>query len=149
MPTGDPRPTCECCRGTGYYGDSGPGIRGNREYHTCDQCRPEGLSAAHVLERAVEHWGLDSQIAMVAEECAELAVAAMHMLRTRHLSAMDAREDAFAEELADVEIMIEQMKVAGFAERVAVARARKMERLKARLDASIDDRNARRGCADG
>ncbi len=29
---------CEYCHGTGYYGDNGPGIEGNGEYHECDQC---------------------------------------------------------------------------------------------------------------
>lgn len=41
MPTGDFRPACECCKDTGYYGDNGPGIKGNREYHRCDQCKVE------------------------------------------------------------------------------------------------------------
>ena len=27
---------CEACRGTGWYGDNGPGQRGNREYVECD-----------------------------------------------------------------------------------------------------------------
>jgi hypothetical protein len=31
-------PKCEACRDTGFYGDIGPGIRGNREYNPCDQC---------------------------------------------------------------------------------------------------------------
>jgi hypothetical protein len=31
-------PECEYCDDTGYYGDNGPGIDGNTEYHPCDQC---------------------------------------------------------------------------------------------------------------
>lgn len=27
---------CEVCQDTGYYGDNGPGIRGNNEYQLCD-----------------------------------------------------------------------------------------------------------------
>ncbi len=27
---------CEACAGTGWYGDNGPGIRGNSEYVRCD-----------------------------------------------------------------------------------------------------------------
>jgi len=29
---------CEYCNDTGYYGDNGPGIVGNGEYHPCDEC---------------------------------------------------------------------------------------------------------------
>ena len=29
---------CELCKGTGWYGDNGPGIKGNREYIPCE-CR--------------------------------------------------------------------------------------------------------------
>ena len=31
---------CEACNDTGWYGDNGPGISGNREYHECDCCTP-------------------------------------------------------------------------------------------------------------
>jgi len=34
---------CEACHGTGYYGDNGPGIKGNREYQPCDQCDARGF----------------------------------------------------------------------------------------------------------
>ena len=33
-----PKLKCEVCRDTGWYGDNGPGIKGNTEYHRCDQC---------------------------------------------------------------------------------------------------------------
>jgi len=29
---------CEYCNNTGYYGDNGPGVRGNTEYMRCDMC---------------------------------------------------------------------------------------------------------------
>ena len=32
------KPQCEYCHDTGYYGDLGPGIRGNREWMPCDMC---------------------------------------------------------------------------------------------------------------
>lgn len=34
---------CEQCRDTGWYGDNGPGIRGNREYVPCE-CRDPGYT---------------------------------------------------------------------------------------------------------
>ena len=43
---------CEVCRDTGWYGDNGPGLRGNREYHPCDQC-PD-LRAKAEMEQDVE-----------------------------------------------------------------------------------------------
>lgn len=33
---------CELCKGSGWYGDNGPGIRGNREYVPCEYCNPKG-----------------------------------------------------------------------------------------------------------
>lgn len=32
---------CELCNGTGWYGDNGPGIIGNREYVPCENCNPK------------------------------------------------------------------------------------------------------------
>jgi hypothetical protein len=32
---------CELCKGSGWYGDNGPGIRGNREYVPCEYCNPK------------------------------------------------------------------------------------------------------------
>jgi hypothetical protein len=40
---------CELCNDTGYYGDNGPGIRGNREYMPCE-CR-ESLNPSEVTRR--------------------------------------------------------------------------------------------------
>lgn len=37
--------TCELCRDTGWYGDNGPGIRGNTEYVPCD-CKRAGYRIA-------------------------------------------------------------------------------------------------------
>ena len=32
---------CEFCDDTGYYGDNGPGIAGNTEWHPCDECEAD------------------------------------------------------------------------------------------------------------
>jgi len=32
---------CEICKDTGWYGDNGPGRRGNKEYIACE-CKAEG-----------------------------------------------------------------------------------------------------------
>ena len=34
---------CETCQDTGWYGDNGPGIKGNNEYQRCEcKCTPTG-----------------------------------------------------------------------------------------------------------
>ena len=55
-----------------------------------------------VYEKAIELWGKDFQILMLIEECAELQQALIHRLRGRK------EEGEIVEELADVQIMIEQ-----------------------------------------
>ncbi len=37
---------CEYCHDTGWYGDNGPGTRGNRECMPCDMCKAKGLPTA-------------------------------------------------------------------------------------------------------
>jgi hypothetical protein len=44
---------CEACRGLGFYGDNGPGIKANREWQPCDQCdlgesKPVKVALAHI-----------------------------------------------------------------------------------------------------
>jgi ribosomal protein S27AE len=38
---------CEDCRDTGFYGDLGAGVSGNREYVVCDQCAKGAVVALH------------------------------------------------------------------------------------------------------
>ena len=53
---------------------------------------------------AVEKWGVDAQMDMLTEECGELIVATNHYRRGR------ISVDKFLEEVADVEILLEQMR---------------------------------------
>jgi hypothetical protein len=61
-----------------------------------------------LYQKAKERWGLSSQISMLAEESSELSVASLHLLR----KIKDKAEswEKFAEEIADVEFMIDEMK---------------------------------------
>lgn len=94
-----------------------------------------GLSDRLILYRALDRWGLPSQLAMLAEESAELAAATMHVLREQH----DGNNEAeWVEEVADVWIMIDQMLLTPWAPQILEARARKMERLARRLAESSD-----------
>jgi NTP pyrophosphatase (non-canonical NTP hydrolase) len=59
-----------------------------------------------LYKKAIQKWGLPAQLGMLMEECAELIKATHKVLRNNSRSAWLG----LAEELADVEIMIEQIK---------------------------------------
>jgi len=59
--------------------------------------------------KALMKWGDREQILMLAEECCELGAAALHL---RRFINDDAKLSALAEEIADVEIMVAQIKYA-------------------------------------
>lgn len=89
----------------------------------------EYISEAEVLQRALDTYGSTLQIAMVFEEMSELQKELCKYLRGR------GSFEHIAEEIADVEIMLEQMKMLFCcAEDVRSVRKRKVERLKERLD---------------
>ena len=56
---------------------------------------------------AADAWGVSAQLTMLAEEAAELTVAALHCLRTAK-DRKEARQELVSE-LADVRIMTEQI----------------------------------------
>lgn len=89
----------------------------------------EYISDAEVLQRALDTYGSLPQIVMVFEEMSELQKELCKYLRGKYSPA------SIAEEIADVEIMIEQMKMLFCcADEVRDVRRRKVERLKERLD---------------
>ena len=89
----------------------------------------EYISEAEVLQRALDTYGSVPQIAMVFEEMSELQKELCKYLRGKYSPAN------IAEEIADVEIMLEQMKMLfGCTDDVHDVRRRKVERLKERLD---------------
>lgn len=90
-----------------------------------------------LLNDAITHWGFKAQMDMLAEESAELAVAAMHMTR-KHKTKTPAEYfkslESLAEEIADVMLtgrcIIQEL---GIEERVRLSYAEKLIRLKALL----------------
>ena len=82
--------------------------------------------------KAIAKWGRTSQIDMLQEECAELIVAINKYKRNNV-----GTTEAVLEEIADVEIMIDQIKVLLEANelRVDVFKEKKIERLKDMLNA--------------
>ena len=81
---------------------------------------------------AVRKWGLQSQFGMLMEECAELIQATNKVMRKGDEDVNTWRH--LAEEMADVEIMIEQLKHVidwqNLEEKVATAKHDKLLRLK-------------------
>lgn len=89
----------------------------------------EYINETEVLQRALDTYGSALQIAMVFEEMSELQKELCKYLRGKYSPAN------IAEEIADVEIMLEQMKMLFCCtDDVRNERRRKVERLKERLD---------------
>lgn len=65
------------------------------------------LTLKELFDRCREQWGLNAQILMLAEECSELSVATLHLFRN---AKQEDALDHFAEEIADVELMLAEMK---------------------------------------
>jgi len=80
-----------------------------------------------VLRRALRRYGFEAQLSMLTEECGEL-VAAVNRYRRGRAGAFEA----MIEEMADVSILLDQMRLVYGAE-IDAARARKLARLRERL----------------
>ena len=91
------------------------------------------MDEQRIYRAALAAWGADAQTLMVFEEMAELQKELCKAARGK-----DNREQ-IAEEIADVEIMLEQMKVLhGCAEAVAAYRESKLRRLAIRCGADVE-----------
>tara|TARA_R100001086_G_scaffold225289_2_gene143566 strand:- start:20166 stop:20564 length:399 start_codon:yes stop_codon:yes gene_type:complete len=82
----------------------------------------------HLCEEAVIVWGVDAQIDMAIEECAELIVALNHYRRGR------VTEEEVLGEVADVSILVEQMASLFGRSPFASIRSSKINKLATRLD---------------
>ncbi len=82
-----------------------------------------------IYEKAVKQFGYESQLGMLQEECAELIVAVSKVERRK-----SGALENLAEEMADVQIMIEQIKLLVGKEKVEQYRKSKLHRLKDLLD---------------
>ena len=85
---------------------------------------------SEILQKAIDTWGVDSQVNMVIEECAELINAIVKFRRGRN-----EIKDVVTE-IADVQIMCAQLEliVGGNTKIVEMERMRKMDRLRGRLN---------------
>lgn len=90
---------------------------------TCPYC--DNLD---IYERAIDRWGTPAQVLMLIEECSELLTAIAQYDRGR------VDDGAVAEEIADVFLMLMQMRHIMGHDIVDEALEFKLERLKKRLD---------------
>ena len=89
----------------------------------------EYINETEVLQRALDTYGSTTQIAIVFEEMSEL-----QKELCKHLRGSGSQEN-IAEEIADVEIMIEQMKMLFNCETAVLqVREKKVKRLKERME---------------
>ena len=77
-----------------------------------------------IYDCAITKWGFPSQIEMLVEECAELIVAVKHFNRERHEDVLP-----LINEIADVEIMLEQMRRIFDCELIDMVKRKKLTRL--------------------
>lgn len=85
-----------------------------------------------LYERAVEKWGLSLQLGMLTEECAELIQAVNKYNRGKGI-------DNLVEEIADVEIMTEQINHVMYLKyMVQKVKEQKLQRLKKMLEEKED-----------
>ena len=88
---------------------------------------------------AIKTFGVDLQLAVAIEEMAELTKAIVKIRRVADdYGKTQAARENLLEEIADVDIMIEQMKIMWGPKRVEEYRRKKLERLERRLN---DDRS--------
>ena len=90
-----------------------------------------------VLKQAIEIFGITQQMDMAMEECAELIVALNKIKRSTIIDQNKAVDDMLSE-VADVEIMIEQIKImfSGY-EAVESAKKEKLARLAHRVKVEL------------
>jgi NTP pyrophosphatase (non-canonical NTP hydrolase) len=94
------------------------------------------MSDAEIYEKAIAKWGVPAQIRMAIEECAELIVALTKWGRKVN----GTTHEHVCEEIADVEIMIKQVKIVlknmgvDAESKIAMYREAKISRLKCMLE---------------
>ncbi len=90
----------------------------------------------NIYEEAVNQWGLEPQLDMVVEECAELIQAISKVKRGKKNSL-----DNLLEEIGDVEIMLQQMRYYFDEEKIDAWKEKKISKLKVMLSKSKDNGN--------
>lgn len=100
--------------------------------HTSSSFGLKSIDKNKVFESAFVRWGYDRQIIKLAEESSELSVAACKFV------GHSGNGKALAEECADVEIMIEQVRHNGLHSQIDAEKERKLARLALMLEGCED-----------
>lgn len=87
-----------------------------------------------IYRRALRHYGDRNQILKAAEEASELSAAIMRYMGASDIGLRSSPLLALVEELADVEIMCQQMRLVFGDQPVDAAKRQKLERLERRLE---------------
>lgn len=87
------------------------------------------MDKKEIYKKALKIWGIETQIMMVVEECSELLFTISKWMRGKY------KADKLVEEIADVEIMLEQLKIiAGISDtEVQSEKNKKIQRLEDKL----------------
>lgn len=126
---------CETCHGLGEVGE----ITNIAEsVKLCEEkgvnpnmviINPDTLKQKTIYQRALNLWGYEAQLNMAVEELGELIVKLVKLRRLTNGST----EDDIASEIADVEIMMAQLRLMIGNELVEKAKRKKLERLEERV----------------
>lgn len=93
-----------------------------------------------IMRQAIETYGVQAQCNVAIEEMAELTKAIVKIRRVADdYGKTQAALENLLEEIADVDIMIEQMKIMWGPKQVEEYRRKKLERLERRLEGVIND----------
>lgn len=93
------------------------------------------MNERDICKKAITQFGVPSQINMCIEECSELIVALQHFRRGK------CEEKDVITEIADVQIMCQQMAIIFGEGGVFIEKQRKIERLKERINKSKESTN--------
>ena len=94
---------------------------------------PPEMTKEQILDGCIEKWGADAQINQAVEELAELIVALNHERRRRH-----GATEKCEEEIADVSLMLDQLKRIFSSDRIREHESKKLKRLEYRLKANLE-----------
>lgn len=94
------------------------------------------MERKEILERAIDTYGMQAQVDMCLEEMSELAKALLKMRRPG--GDIAAKLANIREEIADVQIMIDQMRIIYGLDEVDRAEQAKLARLENRLASEAD-----------
>ena len=86
------------------------------------------MNETELYKKAIERWGIESQVGMVIEECSELITTICHAQRDR------ATIIDIAQEVADVEIMCGQLREIIGNDIVTQCKKEKLIRLEQRIE---------------